>query len=76
MTKYQVWRRTSVAEGIPTFQLVGEYEANDPKSAVRAAVLKMPEEEQAKVSSTTFATCASSAWQELAPKVETAVTFA
>lgn len=82
MTRYRVFRKvTGIAvqlEESTVFVPVGEYEANDGKGAVRAAILAMPESQQAEAATQTFAACASSAWQELSPKVkvETTVSFA
>ena len=89
MTKYQVFRKVeSVVQpgGTPaerditatSFVPVGEFEGNDAKAAVKAAILAMPEKQRAEASTQTFAACASSSWQLLTPtvNVETTVSFA
>jgi hypothetical protein len=65
MTSYMVFRRTSVREGTPTFQLIGRADAHNAKAAVAAVVAAVDDPEaQAKLHGETLAACPAASWRE------------
>ena len=81
MTSYKIFRQTKT-EGtdgtVYTYEPIGQYTANDAKGAIKAAVLGLPADLQAKAATELFAATPSAYWTEEAPKVDTitTVTFA
>ncbi len=80
MTKYNVFRKRDLLDqpvGGPAtstpngYELIGEYDGHDAKSAVKAAILEMPADKQKAATSETFAATPSASWREVSPKVET-----
>lgn len=74
MTEYLVFRRTSVAEGTPVFQLVGKASAHDAKSAIAAAIGSS--DDPSSLDGETFAACPAKGWRSetVTVKTETKVT--
>jgi len=74
MTKYRVFKNvTELVSGVSSgeWSEIGDYTANDAKGAVKAAVLAMPADQQAKAGSETFAATPAGSWHEVSPKVDT-----
>lgn len=81
MTRYKVLRKHETPKAPETvsvggrvlggYELVGEYDGNDAKGAVKAAILAMPADKQKAAASETFAATPAGSWREVSPKVET-----
>lgn len=81
MTTYVVFRKHTtpkVPENgsagvrvIGGYERIGEYDGNDAKGAIKAAILAMNPADQAKAATETFGTSPAAYWREESPKVET-----
>lgn len=71
MTTYVVFRRVeSESATFPTYERLTEVDAHDAKSAIAAAVAKLPEATQREAHGATFAATTARSWTEASPEVQ------
>ena len=77
MTSYKIFRilKSAGSDGnLYTYEPIGLCGANDAKGAIKATVLAMPADQQAKAASETFAATPAAYWREESPQVDTKTT--